>query len=94
MLVQSRLEFVRPEGVLRMATKSAAKKDANDDVILKVGQNRPAQGRYRLQVDRQTKSTFESLDAAEKAGQAIKKAHPIVQVSVYDAVESAQTILE
>jgi hypothetical protein len=76
-----------------MATKST-KKDTNDDVILKVGQSRPAQGRFRLQVDRQTKSTFESLDEAEKAGQAIKKAHPIVQVSVYDAVESAQTILE
>jgi hypothetical protein len=77
-----------------MAPKSTAKKDANDDVILKAGQSRPAQGRYRLQVDRQTKSTYESLDEAERAGQAIKKAHPIVQVSVYDAVESAQTILE
>jgi hypothetical protein len=77
-----------------MATKSAAKKDTGDDVILKVGQSRPAQGRYRLQVDRQTKSTYESLEEAEKVGQAIKKAHPIVQVSVYDAVESAQTILE
>ncbi|HEX3441817.1 MAG TPA: hypothetical protein VHT93_15860 [Pseudolabrys sp.] len=77
-----------------MATKSAAKKDTGDDVILKVGQSRPTQGRYRLQVDRQTKSTYESLEEAEKVGQAIKKAHPIVQVSVYDAVESAQTILE
>ena len=78
-----------------MATKSAAKKDTGgDDVILKVGQSRPTQGRYRLQVDRQTKSTYETLDEAEKVGQAIKKAHPIVQVSVYDAVESAQTILE
>jgi hypothetical protein len=77
-----------------MATKSAAKKDTGDDVILKVGQSRPTQGRYRLQVDRQTKSTYESLEEAEKVGQAIKKAHPIVQVSVYDAVESAKTILE
>jgi hypothetical protein len=77
-----------------MAAKSTAKKDTNDDVIMKVGQTRPAQGRYRLQVDRQTKSTFESLDEAQKVGQAIKKAHPIVQVSVYDAVESAQTVLE
>jgi hypothetical protein len=77
-----------------MAAKSTAKKDTSDDVIMKVGQSRPAQGRYRLQVDRQTKSTFDSLDEAQKAGRAIKKAHPIVQVSVYDAVESAQTILE
>jgi hypothetical protein len=77
-----------------MATKSTAKKDANDDVVLKVGQSRPPQARYRLQVDRQTKSSYESLQEAEKAGHAIKKAHPVVQVSVYDAVESAQTILE
>jgi hypothetical protein len=77
-----------------MAAKSTAKKDTSDDVIMKVGQSRPTQGRYRLQVDRQTKSTFDTLDEAQKVGQAIKKAHPIVQVSVYDAVESAQTILD
>lgn len=77
-----------------MATKVLAKKEAAEDVMPKAGQGRPVLGRYRLQVDRQTKSTFESSDEAEKAGQAIKKAHPIVQVSIYDAVESAQKILE
>jgi hypothetical protein len=60
----------------------------------KLGQSRPVLGRFRLQVDRQIKSTFESAADAETAGQAIKKAHPLVQVSIYDAVESAQRILE
>jgi len=77
-----------------MATKVLAKKEAAEDVMPKAGQGRPVLARFRLQVDRQTKSSFESADEAEKAGLAIKKAHPLVQVSIYDAVESAQKILE
>jgi hypothetical protein len=50
--------------------------------------------RFRLQVDRQIKSTFDTLEEAEKIGQAIKDKHPLVQVSVYDAVQSVQKILE
>jgi hypothetical protein len=77
-----------------MAGKITVKKTAPEDVVLKVDQSRPALGRFRLQVDRQTKSTFESGEEAEKAGQAIKTAHPMVQVSIYDAQESVQKILE
>lgn len=77
-----------------MATKSPIKKQATDDVLTKAVQTRPTLGRFRLQVDRQTKSTFESAEEAEKAGKAIKEAFPLVQVSIYDAAESAQTILE
>jgi hypothetical protein len=50
--------------------------------------------RYRLQVDRQTKSSFEDKDAAEKAGKAIKKAHPVVQVTVYDAEGEGRVIIQ
>ena len=77
-----------------MAAKITVKKAAPEDVVLKVDQSRPALGRFRLQVDRQTKSTFESFDEAETAGQAIKKAFPLVQVCVYDAQKSVQKILE
>lgn len=77
-----------------MAAKITVKKAAPDDVVLKVDQKRPAMGRFQLQVDRQTKSTFESLDDAVKAGQAIKAAYPVVQVCVYDAQESVQKNLE
>jgi hypothetical protein len=80
----------------RMATMSMPKKEAAAEPVVttKAGQNRPILGRFRLQVDRQTKATYASMDEAETAGKAIKKAHPIVQVSVYDAEQSAQTLLD
>jgi hypothetical protein len=78
----------------RMATMGMPKKEAAEPISIKAGQIRPTLGRFRLQVDRQTKATFTSMDEAETAGKAIKKAHPIVQVSVYDAEQSAQTMLE
>jgi hypothetical protein len=57
-------------------------------------QARATLARFRLQVDRQTKAAFATLDEAETAGQQIKKAYPLVQVSVYDAEESRQTVLD
>lgn len=80
-----------------MAPKLTVKKQeaAADDVALpKVGQGRPVLGRYRLQVDRQTKQAYDNEEDAETAGLAIKKAYPVVQVSVYDSEKSAQKILE
>ncbi len=55
---------------------------------------RPEVGRFLLQVDRQTKRSYETAEAAETAGMVIKKGHPIVRVSVYDSVETANKILE
>jgi len=54
---------------------------------------RPDEGRYRLQVDRQTKSSYATYEAAEAAGLAIKEGHPILQVAIYDSVESVNTII-
>jgi hypothetical protein len=55
---------------------------------------RPEMGRFLLQVDRQTKSSFASGEAAEEAGRIIKDGHPLVQVAVYDTVESVHKIIE
>ena len=57
---------------------------ANDDVILSGGQEKPTMHRYRLQVDRQTKDSFKDKAVAITKGKAIKKAHPVVQVIIYD----------
>ena len=54
---------------------------------------RPEIGQFRLQVDRQTKASFTTYEAAEQAGMVIKKAHPVVRVAIYDAVESINRIL-
>jgi hypothetical protein len=51
-------------------------------------------GRFRLQVDRQTKASYTTYEAAEKAGLGIKKEHPILQVAVYDGVEGVNKIIE
>ena len=55
---------------------------------------RPDEQQFRLQVDRQTKSSYATFEAAETAGLAIKKRHPIVRVAVYDAVEGVNRTIE
>jgi hypothetical protein len=55
---------------------------------------RPEVGRFLLQVDRQTKQSYATAEAAEMAGMVIKKGHPIVRVSVYDSVETENKIIE
>ena len=42
-------------------------------------QRKEPDGRFRLQVDRQTKQSYPTLEAAETAGLAIKKSHPLLQ---------------
>ena len=54
--------------------------------------SRPDQ-RYRLQVDRQTKKSFATIEPAIEAGMIIKKAHPIVQVSIYDAIDCVNQLI-
>jgi hypothetical protein len=55
---------------------------------------RPERGRYLLQVDRQTKGSYTTPEAAQSAALAIKTAYPIVQVSVYDSVDNTNTLVE
>ena len=42
----------------------------------------PELGRYLLQVDRQTKGSYQTAESAESAGLAIKKEYPILLVTV------------
>lgn len=55
---------------------------------------KPESGQFHLQVDRQTKATFSTYEAAEKAGKEIKRGHPVVRVAVYDTVECSDWIIE
>jgi hypothetical protein len=55
---------------------------------------RPERGRYLLQVDRQTKGSHTTSEAAQSAALAIKTAYPIVQVSVYDSVDNSNTLVQ
>jgi hypothetical protein len=56
-------------------------------------QRKRPDGRFLLQVDRQTKQSFGTTEEAEEAGLAIKTAHPIVQVAVYDSVDFVNKVI-
>ena len=55
---------------------------------------RPENGQFRLQVDRQTKASYTTREAAEEAGLAIKRTYPILQVVVHDAADGVHTTIE
>jgi len=56
-----------------------------DDLAPPKGQTRPVEQRFLLKVDGQFKRSFGSQEAAKTAGIAIKKAHPVVVVTVVDS---------
>ena len=69
--------------------------DEEEAVEERVGQQkRLERGQFRLQVDRQTKRSFATYEAAEEVGMAIKKSYPILQVTVYDLVRSTNKVIE
>jgi hypothetical protein len=76
-----------------MAKPNVSKKESEDVSLPSAGQKKAPLHRYWLQVDRQTKSSYPTLQEAETAGKVIKAAHPIVQVSVYDAEKSQQILI-
>ncbi|MFZ0422057.1 MAG: hypothetical protein WAL80_04190 [Xanthobacteraceae bacterium] len=78
---------------IKMPVKDVSEKDKEvDDVFSQ--RKRPERGRYLLQVDRQTKGSYTSSEAAQTIALGIKTAYPIVQVSVYDSVDNTSTLVE
>ena len=77
-----------------MATRLSKKNEREDAAPESPSQRKEIEGRFCLQVDRQTKSTFATFEAAEAAGLAIKKSHPLVHVGVYDRLESVNKIIQ
>jgi hypothetical protein len=76
---------------IKMPAKNDSEKEVDEVFSQRV---RPERGRYLLQVDRQTKGSYTTSEAAQSAALAIKTGYPIVQVSVYDSVECTHTMVE
>ena len=57
------------------------------------GQARPIEERYLLRVDAQIKRSFSSKEPAVIAGAAIKKAYPVVSVTVEDTQEHSTGVI-
>ena len=81
-----------------MATRQIKmpRKDSSEHEVEEVPSQgkRPERGRFLLQVDRQTKGSYTTSEAAQAAALLIKKKYPIVKVSVYDSVDNSNTLVE
>ena len=82
---------LRPPGTIT-AKRSVTVDEPDDEQFSQ--RRRPDVKQFRLQIDHQTKSSYETLADAQAAGLAIKTAHPIVQVSIYDATAGVTHIVE
>ena len=70
--------------MLARPTLTKPPRKVQDDLNSPKGQERPIDKRFLLRVDGQTKTSFDTKEHAVKAGAAIKKAFPIVVVTVVD----------
>jgi len=84
----------------KTATIKAKAKSGSDAVTPEepgrepLGQRKRPESRFCLQVDRQTKASYATYEAAEQAALVIKKRHPIVRVAIYDTVESVNKVID
>ena len=72
--------------------KRVPRKESSEEVPSQRNQTEPR--RYLLQVDRQTKSSFNTFEAARSAAVQIKSGFPILQVSIYDGVSKSYTLVD
>jgi hypothetical protein len=81
------------EREMKMPKKKISKDTEEENKIMPSQRQRPESGRYLLQIDRQTKSSFPTFDDAHSAGLRIKKGNPVVQVAIYDRVDHLHTLV-
>jgi hypothetical protein len=58
------------------------------------GQARPVEERFLLRVDGQTKRSFSSKEPATIAGTAVKKAYPVVMVTIVDSEDGTVEVIK
>ena len=77
-----------------LARATLTKRPEQDDGQKPVGQTRPKEERFLLRVDGQTKRSFSSKEAASTAGAAVKKAYPIVMVTIVDTEDGTIEVVK
>ena len=76
---------------IKMPVKNNSDEEAKEEFSQR---KRPESGRYLLQVDRQTKSSYKTSEAAQSAALEIKTEYPIVKVSIYDSVDNSHRLVD
>ena len=85
-------EWAVPPRQFGMPGKKAVRTEQTDEARPK--QEQPEMDRYLLQVDRQTKRSFKTAEAARSAALEIKTRFPALQVSIYDGSSKLRTAVE
>ena len=80
-----------PPRQIKMPVKDGSEQEVEEVLSQR---KRPERGRFLLQVDRQTKGSYTTSEAAKAAALVIKKKYPIVQVSVYDSADNPDKLVE
>jgi len=76
---------------IKMPVKNSSEQEVEEVLSQR---KRLERGRFLLQVDRQTKGSYTTLEAAQAAASIIKKNYPIVKVAVYDTVDNSNALVE
>ena len=76
-----------------MLARPTLTRPAQEDASKPKTQTRPTEERFLLKVDGQIKRSFSSKEAAATAGAVIKKAYPVVVVTVVDTEKHATEII-
>ena len=84
----------RPPSMLTRPTLKRPGSSDQDDLAPPKGQTRPVEQRFLLKVDGQFKRSFGSEETAKTAATAIKKAYPVVVVTVVDSHEHNTEIIK
>ena len=77
-----------------MLARATLTKPVQEDASKPKTQTRPTEERFLLKVDGQIKHSFSSKEAAATAGAIIKKAYPVVVVTVVDTEEHTTEIIK
>ena len=88
----SQKEWVLPQRQFRMPIKKVANAEQTEEE--RPQQRQPDTERYLLQIDRQTKRSFKTPEAAQAMAVEIKARFPILQVSIYDGVSNSRTVVD
>jgi hypothetical protein len=84
---------VVPQRQFRLPAKKVDSTDHTEEQP-RPEQKQPATERYLLEIDRQTKRSFTTPEAARSTALEIKARFPALQVSVYDGVTKSRTLID
>jgi hypothetical protein len=92
-VMRSQKEWVVPhQRQFRMPAKKVVKPEQTEEE--RPRQQQPDTERYLLQIDRQTKRSFKTPEAARSAALGIKSRFPNLQVSIYDSASKSRTVVD